>query len=96
LDKATMILQQLRDLIARAGFGDFFSHRTGHGVGIAIHEKPSIGAPSSDILLEGMVITVEPGIYLPGKFGVRIEDLVLVTKNGAELLSKTPKDIKIL
>ncbi|HOE63905.1 MAG TPA: Xaa-Pro peptidase family protein [Candidatus Sumerlaeota bacterium] len=85
-----------RDLIARAGFGDFFSHRTGHGVGIAIHEKPSIGAPSSDILLEGMVITVEPGIYLPGKFGVRIEDLVLVTKNGAELLSKTPKDIKIL
>lgn len=85
-----------RDSIFRAGFGDCFGHRTGHGVGIAIHEKPSVGMSSSDVLCEGMVITIEPGIYLPGNFGVRIEDLVLVTKKGAELLSKSPKDLRVL
>ena len=76
-----------RKYIAAKGYGDFFVHSLGHGLGVDIHEEPSISSKSEDILMEGMVFTVEPGVYLPGKFGIRIEDMVLVTKKGCEVLS---------
>lgn len=77
-----------RDLIEKSGFGKYFIHGTGHGVGIDIHEEPSISAKSKTILKTGMVVTVEPGIYIPDKFGVRIEDTVLITKSGCKVSTK--------
>lgn len=82
-----------RKVIEKAGYGKFFGHGTGHGVGLDIHERPSLGPLSEDILQEGMVVTVEPGIYLPGYAGVRIEDMALVAKGGCELLTRTPKEL---
>jgi len=76
-----------RDVIAGAGYGHEFIHSTGHGVGLEIHEAPRISPKDKTVLKPGMVITVEPGVYLPGKFGVRIEDTILVTKNGFEILT---------
>ena len=80
-----------RDLIAAAGYGDKFGHGLGHGVGLAVHEKPGAGRLSTDTLQAGMSLTVEPGIYLPGEFGVRIEDLVIIRDGGVEILSGAPK-----
>jgi Xaa-Pro aminopeptidase len=80
-----------RDLIAAAGYGDQFGHGLGHGVGLAVHEKPGAGRLSTDTLQAGMSLTVEPGIYLPGDFGVRIEDLVIIRDGGVEILSRAPK-----
>jgi Xaa-Pro aminopeptidase len=77
-----------RNVIKKHGYGSTFVHSTGHGVGIDIHEHPRLGPGAKDILQEGMVVTVEPGIYLPGQFGVRIEDTLLVTASGSELLTK--------
>lgn len=77
-----------RSHITQHGYGDFFGHGTGHGVGLEIHEAPTVGGRSKTVLKPGMVITVEPGIYLPGKFGVRIEDMVLITDKGNEVLTR--------
>lgn len=82
-----------RDIINDAGYGDCFGHSLGHGVGMEIHEKP-IAAPSSKAILHaGSVITVEPGIYIEGKFGVRIEDFVILTENGCRNLTKCAKNL---
>lgn len=80
-----------RDIISKAGYGDYFGHGLGHGVGLHIHEGPTLNPRSNDILQSGMVVTVEPGIYLPGIGGVRIEDLLVITENGAKNLTSVPK-----
>ncbi len=77
-----------RDYIRKKGYGEKFGHGTGHGVGLEIHEAPTVSSRSQTVLKPGMVITVEPGIYLPGKFGVRIEDMVLITEKGNEVLTR--------
>jgi Xaa-Pro aminopeptidase len=82
-----------RDYIANAGFGDYFGHGLGHGVGLEIHEKPTISSRSAQMVTEGMVFTIEPGIYIPGVGGVRIEDLVEVTADGCRLLSRVSKEL---
>lgn len=85
-----------RDIITNYGYGEYFGHSTGHGVGLEIHEQPWAGAKSTDILKPNMTVTVEPGIYLPDKFGVRIEDTVLVTEDGYETFAHIPKELLIL
>lgn len=80
-----------RGVLRRAALAEAFTHSTGHGVGLEIHETPRIGAGQKNRLLAGMVITIEPGIYLPGRFGIRIEDMVAVTRTGAEILTPAPK-----
>jgi Xaa-Pro aminopeptidase len=85
-----------RDLIASRGYGKHFNHGTGHGVGLEIHEGPRLNLTSEAVLEEGMVVTVEPGVYIPGVGGVRIEDLVVVTAGAPRVLSRTPKDLVVL
>ncbi len=80
-----------RSVIEAAGYGYAFGHGTGHGVGIEIHELPNLSPRSKALLQAGNVVTIEPGIYLPGKFGVRIEDMAFITKDGYENLTKAPK-----
>ena len=80
-----------RGVLRRAGLAEAFSHSTGHGVGLEIHEPPRIGARQTTRLQPGMVITIEPGIYLAGKFGIRIEDMVAVTRSGGQVLTPAPK-----
>jgi Xaa-Pro aminopeptidase len=85
-----------REIISEAGQGDHFGHGTGHGVGLEIHEAPRLATTSEDELAENNVVTVEPGVYLPGSFGVRIEDLVVVTAGGVRNLSGFPKELQVV
>jgi Xaa-Pro aminopeptidase len=81
-----------RKVLRKAGLGRYFTHSTGHGVGLEIHEAPRVARGQPEILQPGMVITIEPGVYFPGKWGIRIEDMVAVTANGCEVLTPTSKE----
>lgn len=85
-----------RDYITKKGYGDYFGHSTGHGIGLDIHEGPALSVKSDTILEPGMVVTVEPGIYIPGVGGVRIEDDIVITKEGNVPLTHSPKELLIL
>ncbi|WNI14598.1 M24 family metallopeptidase [Actinacidiphila sp. ITFR-21] len=85
-----------RDLITAAGYGEHFVHRTGHGIGMETHEEPYIVAGSTRPLAAGMAFSVEPGIYLPGTFGARVEDIVICTEDGGERLNLTGRDLVVL
>lgn len=85
-----------RDVITNAGYGEYFGHSTGHGVGIEIHERPNLAPRAESVLTVGNVVTDEPGIYLPGQFGVRIEDMALITPSGCQNLTDCPKELIIL
>ncbi|MDQ6671770.1 MAG: M24 family metallopeptidase, partial [Chloroflexota bacterium] len=85
-----------RELIGRAGYGDAFSHGLGHGIGLEVHEPPSLSQTrGDDVLRPGMVFSVEPGIYLPGWGGVRMEDLVVLEADGARVLCHSAKDLVV-
>ena len=94
--KAMEIDKAARDVIDEAGYGEYFTHRIGHGLGISVHEFPSITGTNEFDLEEGMVFTIEPGIYHPEVTGVRIEDDVVVTADGVEVLTKFPKELQII
>ncbi len=85
-----------RDVIEDAGYGEYFNHSTGHGVGVEIHESPRLSTVCKAPLSVGNVVTDEPGIYIPEKFGVRIEDMLLITENGCKNLTRAPKELIIL
>ncbi len=93
---ARMVDKTARDVIKKAGYGDYFGHGTGHGVGLDVHELPRISRFGREMIRSGMVFTVEPGIYLPGLGGVRIEDMILVEKQGCRILTSLPKKLEIL
>ncbi len=90
---ASQVDSAARKVLQKAGLGRFFTHSTGHGVGIEIHEPPRIAAGQEVVLQPGMVITIEPGAYIPEKWGVRIEDMVVVTERGCEVLTPTRKEL---
>ena len=85
-----------RKVIADAGYGDYFGHGYGHSLGILIHEAPNANTRNDQPMPAGAVVSAEPGIYLPGKFGVRIEDVTVITETGCEVLTKSPKKLIIL
>ncbi|MGL5330447.1 MAG: M24 family metallopeptidase [Peptostreptococcaceae bacterium] len=85
-----------RSYITEKGYGKYFTHRTGHSIGLETHDMGDVSAINEDILKPGMIFSVEPGIYLPGEFGVRVEDLVLVTEDGHEILNKHTKELNII
>jgi len=93
---ASEIDNAARKVIEIAGFGEYFVHRTGHGLGLEIHEPPYITSSSEVILAEGMVFTVEPGIYIPGDFGVRLEEVVYLSKNGPRILSGLSRELFVI
>ncbi len=82
-----------RDIISKGGYGDYFVHGLGHGLGVDVHEAPSVSKHDDTILQVGMVITIEPGIYLPKEFGIRIEDDILITSNGRKILNNSSKEL---
>jgi Xaa-Pro aminopeptidase len=84
-----------RNVIAQAGYGQYFVHRTGHGLGLSVHEEPYITSTSDATLRAGMVFSVEPGIYLPGRFGVRLEEIVYLDEDGAHVLSALPRAVRV-
>ncbi len=85
-----------RSYIKGEGYGDYFIHNLGHGIGVLTHELPKFSPEDSTLLKEGNVLSVEPGIYFPGKFGIRLEDLIVVTKNGCEALSVSPEKLLVI
>ena len=86
----------VRDAIARAGYGEHYPHSLGHGVGLEVHEGPTLRVGSTDVLPESTVVTVEPGVYVRGLGGVRIEDMVVVTAQGCRVIPRTPKELLVL
>ena len=93
--KASELDKAARDHITQAGYGKEFLHRLGHGVGIDVHEPPYITATSDSILEVGNVFSIEPGVYLKDRFGIRLEDIVIMRENGAEILSELPRDLVV-
>ena len=85
-----------RKVIEDAGYGEYFIHRLGHGIGMEVHEPFDVSATDEVIVQEGMCFSIEPGIYIPGRVGIRIEDLVCVTKDGCRVLNSYPKDQEVL
>jgi Xaa-Pro aminopeptidase len=85
-----------RRVISAAGYGDFFVHRTGHGIGVEAHEDPYVVAGNETALEPGHAFSVEPGIYLPGRFGLRLEDIVVATAAGPDRLNRAPRDLAIV
>ncbi|MCC6300195.1 MAG: aminopeptidase P family protein [Anaerolineales bacterium] len=85
-----------RDVIEKSGYGKYFTHRTGHGIGMEGHEDPYMRGDNMQLLEPGMAFTVEPGIYLPGRNGVRIEDNVVITESGADVLSDMPREVRVV
>lgn len=94
--KFSEIDEAARAVIEAKGYGQYFTHRTGHSIGIEVHEYGDVSSANEDLLMPGMIFSVEPGIYLEGELGVRIEDLVLVTEEGHEVLNRYPKDLQII
>ncbi len=94
--KAHVVDDAARGVIAEAGYGEYFVHRTGHGMGVEIHEQPYLTSTSETMLESGMVFSIEPGIYLPGRFGIRLEDIVILRDDGAEILSELARDPKVI
>lgn len=94
--KAHQVDDAARGVIADAGYGDRFLHRTGHGMGVEVHEPPWITATSQTVLEEGMVFSIEPGIYLPDRFGLRLEDIVILRSEEPEILSELPRDVQVI
>jgi Xaa-Pro aminopeptidase len=93
---AQVVDRAARSIIDDAGYGRFFVHRTGHGIGLDVHEDPYIVEGNETLLEPGMTFSVEPGVYLPGEFGIRIEDIVAVTSDGAERLNTSPRDLHVV
>ena len=93
---AAQVDHATRSVLKRAKLAKWFSHSTGHGVGLEIHEGPRLGAKVEEVLEEGMVVTIEPGVYLPGRFGIRIEDMVVVEQTGARVLTPTSTELLTL
>ena len=91
--KCSQLDKVARDVIKRAGFGKYFGHGLGHGIGLLVHDFPTVNSKSQQVLLPGMVITIEPGIYIPNWGGVRIEDDVLITRTGCQVLTRSPKHL---
>jgi Xaa-Pro aminopeptidase len=90
---AGQVDQAARQVLRKAELDRYFTHSTGHGVGLEIHEPPRLGKRQSEQLAPGMVITIEPGIYIPGKGGIRIEDMVVVTDRGCQVLTPVTKEL---
>jgi Xaa-Pro aminopeptidase len=94
--EAQTIDRKAREEISRAGYGDQFIHRTGHGIGLDVHEAPYIVEGNGLVLQEGMAFSIEPGVYLPGRFGIRIEDVVVVNRQGAKSMTSSPHALQVI
>ena len=93
--KAHEVDDAARGVITKAGYGEYFVHRTGHGLGLEVHESPYLTSSSTDVLRENMVFSIEPGIYIPGRFGIRLEEIVILRADGPEILSSLPRALHV-